>query len=89
MKRRIRTYRFETLHHNRDNAMSLTPLNRMLVQAQNELPPRIASRPEDAGDELPLQVVAKIKRQFKSSYPAHWIGLSRRMEVEETAGSDV
>jgi len=84
-----RASRFETLHHNRDSILSLMPLNQMLTQAQNALPPRPASQSEDAGDELALQMIAHVKRQFKCSTPAHWIGSSLQLGLEETAGTDV
>ena len=84
-----RASRFETLHHNRDSILSLMTLNQMLTQAQNALPPRPASQPEDAGDKLTLQMIANVKRQFKCSTPAHWIGSSLQLGLEETAGTDV
>ena len=89
MKRMTRASRFETLHHNRDSVLSLMPLNQMLTQAQNALPPRPASPSENAGDELALQMIANVKRQFKCSTPAHWIGSSLQLGLEETAGTDV
>ncbi len=73
MKRMTHASRFETLHHNRDNILSLMALNQMLTQAHKTLPPRPASQPEDASDELALQMIANVKRQFKCSTPAHWI----------------
>ena len=88
MKRMTRASRFETLHHNRDSILSLIPLNQMLTQAQKTLPPRLASHPEDASDELALQLIANVKRQFKCSTPAHWIGYSLQSELEESAGTD-
>lgn len=84
-----RASRFETLHHNRDSILSLIPLNQMLTQAQKTLPPRLVLQPEDAGDELALQFIANVKRQFKCSTPAHWIGSSLQLGLEETAGTDV
>ena len=89
MKRNTRASRFETLHHNRDSILSLMTLNQMLTQAQDVLPPRLASQPEDASDELALQLIANVKRQFKCSTPAHWIGSSFQFGLEETAGTDV
>ena len=89
MKRNTRASRFETLHHNRDSILSLMTLNQMLTQAQDVLPPRLASQPEDASDELALQLIANVKRQFKCSTPAHWIGSSFQFGLEETAGADV
>ena len=89
MKRMTRASRFETLHHNRDSILSLISLNHMLTQAQKALPPRLASHAEDAGDELALQMIANVKRQFKCSTPAHWIGYPLQLELEETAGTDV
>jgi len=89
MKRMTRASRFETLHHNRDSILSLIPLNQMLTQAQKTLPPRLAFQPEDAGDELALQLIANVKRQFKCSTPAHWIGSPLQFELEETVGADV
>ena len=89
MKRNTRASRFETLHHNRDSILSLMPLNQMLTQAQKALPPRLASEPEDASDELALQLIADVKRQFKCSTAAHWIGSSFQFGLEETAGTDV
>ncbi len=89
MKRMTRASRFETLHHNRDSMLSLMPLNQMLAKAQKALPPRLTSQPEDASDELALQMIANVKRQFKCSTPAHWIGFSLQFDVEETAGTDV
>ena len=89
MKRITRASRFETLHHNRDSILSLMPLNQMLTQAQKALPPRLASQPEDAGDELALQLILNVKRQFKCSTPAHWIGYPLPFDLEETAGTDV
>ncbi len=89
MKKMTRASRFETLHHNRDSVLSLMPLNQMLTQAQKALPPRLASQPEDASDELALQMIANLKRQFKCSTQAHWIGSSLQLGLEETAGTDV
>ena len=89
MKKMTRASRFETLHHNRDSILSLLPLNQMLTQAQKALPPRLASQPEDAGDELALQMIANVKRQFKCSTPAHWIGSSLQVGLEEMVGTDV
>jgi hypothetical protein len=89
MKNMTRASRFETLHHNRDSVLSLTPLNQMLTQAQKALPPRLVSQPEDASDELALQMLTNVKRQFKCSTPAHWIGSSFQSGLEETAGTDV
>jgi len=89
MKKMTRASRFETLHHNRDSVLSLMPLNQMLTQAHKTLPPRQASQPEDASDELALQMLANVKRQFKCSTPAHWIGFSFQHGLEETAGTDV
>jgi hypothetical protein len=89
MKKMTRASRFETLHHNRDSVLSLMPLNQMLTQAQKALPPRLASQSEDASDELALQMIANLKRQFKCSTPAHWIGSSLQLGLEETAGTDV
>jgi hypothetical protein len=88
MKRMTRASRFETLHHNRDSILSLMPLNQMLTQAQKALPPRLAFHAEDAGDELALQMIASVKRQFKCSTPVHWIGHPLQFELEETAGND-
>jgi hypothetical protein len=88
MKRMTRVSRFETLHHNRDSVLSLMPLNQMLAQAQQTLPPRWAPQPGDASDELALQMIVNVKRQFKCSTPAHWIGSSIPFEPEETAGTD-
>ncbi len=84
-----RTSRFETLHHNRDSMLSLMPLNQMLAQAQKALPPRMVLRSEDASDELASQLIVNVKRQFKCSTPAHWIGSSLQVDLEETAGADV
>ena len=89
MKKMTRASRFETLHHNRDSIQSLMSLNQMLAQAQIALPPRPASQPDDAGDELALQMIANVKRQFKCSTPAHWIGSSLQVGLEEMAGTDV
>lgn len=89
MKRMTRASRFETLHHNRDSSLSLMPLNQMLTQAQKALPPRMTPQPRDAADELALQLIASVKRQFKCSTPAHWIGSSLQFDREETAGTDV
>ena len=89
MKKMTRASRFETLHHNRDSILSLMPLNQMLTQAQKALPPRLASQPEDASDELALQMIANVKRQFNCSTPAHWIGSSLQLRQEETAGTNV
>ncbi len=89
MKRNTRASRFETLHHNRDSFLSLMSLNQVLTQAQKALPPRLTPRPEDASDELASQLIANLKRQFKCSTPAHWIGSSLQLGLEETAGNDV
>ena len=89
MKRQTHASRFETLHHNRDSVLSLLPLNRMLTQAQKELPPRSTYQQEEVNDELTLQLIANVKRQFKCSSPAHWIGSPLQLGLEETAGTDV
>ena len=89
MKKMTRASRFETLHHNRDSILSLMPLNQMLTQARKALPPCPAPRSEDAGDELALQLITNVKRQFKCSTPAHWIGSPLQFGLEETAGTDV
>jgi hypothetical protein len=89
MKRMTRSSRFETLHHNRDSVLSLLPLNQMLAQAQKSPPPRLALQSEDASDEVATKLIVNVKRQFKCSTPAHWIGSSLQFEPEETAGNDV
>jgi len=89
MKRQTRAYRFEALHHNRDSVLSLLPLNAMLAQARKELPTRLAPQLEDANDELALDLIANVKRRFKNSYPAHWIGASLHLGLEVTVGPDV
>jgi hypothetical protein len=89
MKKYTRASRFETLHHNRDSILSLMPLNQMLTQSQKALPARMAPQSRDDGDELALQLIANVKRQFKCSTPAHWIGYPLQFELEETAGTDV
>ena len=86
MKRMTRASRFETLHHNRDSILSLMTLNQMLTQAQNALPPRPASQPEDAGDKLTLQMIANVKRQFKCSTPAVSSSPSWREDPIQCAG---
>ncbi|HJS18111.1 MAG TPA: hypothetical protein VJ785_05160 [Anaerolineales bacterium] len=88
-KRQNRVYRFETLHHNRDNALSLLPLNTLLTKAQKELPPRLVIAPDDASEELALKLMAGVKLQFKRTYPAHWIGSPLLFGLNETAGTDV
>jgi len=89
MKRQTRASRFEALHHDRDSILSLMPLHRMLARAQKELPPRAVSRPEEVSDALALQLIANVKRQFKCSTPAHWIGSPLQFGLVETAESDV
>jgi hypothetical protein len=89
MKKMTRASRFETLHHDRDSILSLIPLNQMLTQAQKSLPAHVALQPEDASDELALQMIANVKRQFKCSTPAHWVGSSFQFGLEETAVTDV
>ena len=89
MKKQTRAYRFEALHHNRDSVLSLLPLHRILTQAQKALPARLAPQPEDVSEELALQLMINVKRQFKSSYPAHWIGASLDLGLEEMVGPDV
>ena len=85
-----RAYRFETFHHDRDCVLSLLPLERMLTEARKDLPPRVdCSRPQDAREELPLQLIARIKGQFKRSTPAHWISSSVCFGLKEMAGADV
>ena len=88
MKKQTRAYRFEALHHNRDSVLSLSPLNVLLAQAQKELPPRLAPQVEDVSDKRALQLIANVRRQFKSTYPAHWIGSSLHLGLEETVGPD-
>ena len=88
MKRQTRSSRFETLHHNRDSILSLNPLHKVLTQAQKDLPPRLAPLQEEIHDEMALQLIANVKRQFKCSTPAHWIGSSLQFGPEETAGLD-
>lgn len=88
-KRQNRTYRFETLHHGRDSLLSLSPLNMMLTHAQKDLPPRVVSQPGDATEEMALKLIARVKRQFKCSHPAHWVGSSLQFGLKETAGNDV
>jgi hypothetical protein len=89
MKRQTRASRFEALHHNRDSMLSLMSLNKMLTQARTEIPSRLASRVEDAGDELALQMIGNVRRQFKCSTPAHWIGSPLQFGLEETVETDV
>ena len=84
-----RAARFETLHHNRDSVLSLMSLIQILTQAQKTLPPQVVHQHEDASDDLASQMIAKVKRQFKCSTPAHWIGSSLQFDLEETAGTDV
>lgn len=88
-KRSNRSPLFETLHQDRDNLLSLTPLNTMLTQAQKDLPPRVACPLDDASDELPVKLMAGIRLQFKRSHPAHWIGSSLRLEFKEMVDRDV
>ena len=89
MKRMTRASRFETLHHNRDSILSLMSLNQMLTQARQALPPRLAPQPEEAGDELASQLIANVKRQFKRSTRAHWIGSPLQFGLEDKARTDV
>lgn len=88
-KRFTRIDRFETLHHNRDSVLSLSPLNTLLTKAQKDLPPHVVPQPVDQGEELASQLIAKVRHQFKRSYPAHWLGASLRFRAEEMAGPDV
>lgn len=88
-QRQTRTYRFETLHHNRDSLLSLSPLKTILTRAQKDLPPCVISRPEEPGEELASKLIAKVRLQFKCSNPAHWVGPSLRRGSMEMAGPDV
>ena len=87
-KKHNRAYRFETLHHDRDSALSLLPLNTMLTKAQRELPPRVITEPDDADEQLALKLIAGVKLQFRRSYPAHWIGSPLLFGPEEAAGTN-
>jgi hypothetical protein len=88
-KRFTRIDRFETLHHNRDSVLSLSPLDTLLTRAQKDLPPHVVPQPVDDGEELASQLIAKVRHQFKRSCPAHWVGASLRFGAEEMAGPDV
>ena len=88
-KRCTRTDRFEALHHNRDNVLSLSPLNTLLARAQKALPPFVAQQPVDEGEERALRLIANVRQQFKRSSPASWMGASLRFRSEEMAGPDV
>lgn len=88
-KRLNRSPLFETLQHDRDSLLSLSPLNTVLNEAQKDLPPRVAFRLDDASDELAVKLIAGIRLQFKRSHPAHWIGSSLRLDFNETADRDV
>ena len=88
-KRFTRTGRFEALHHNRDNVLSLSPLNALLTQAQKDLPPHNLAHTVDKGEELASQLIANVRRQFKRTCPAHWVGASLGFRSEEMAGPDV
>jgi hypothetical protein len=89
MKRLNRTDRFETLHHNRDDVLSLSPLNTLLTNAQKDLPPCVVSQPEDAGEELASKLIMRVRRQFRRSSPVHWTGFSLQFRSKEMAGPDV
>ena len=88
-KRLNRTDRFETLHHNRDSVLSLSPLNTILTQAQKDLPASIVAPRQDVSEELALRLIVKVKQQFKRSTPAHWVGSSLRLDSKEMVGPDV
>ncbi len=79
--------RFETLHHNRDSVLSLSPLNTLLAKAQKDLPAHVVPQPVDQGEELASQLIAKVRQEFKRSFPAH--GLGAFLRSEEMAGPDV
>jgi hypothetical protein len=90
MNRKLnRIERFEALHHDRDSLLSLKPLNTVLANAQRDLPPHVSSLPEDPGEELASKLVARVRHQFRRSYPAHWVGASLRFRSKEMAGPDV
>lgn len=89
-KRLNRSPLFESLYQDRGSLLSLSPLNTMLTRAQEDLPPRVVYPLDDARDELALELIAGIKRRFRASHPAHWIGSSLRLEFkEETVEHDV
>jgi hypothetical protein len=88
-RRSTRIDRFETLHHDRDSVLSLSSLNTLLAKAQKDLPAHVVPQPDDAGEELASQLIAKVRQQFKRSHPAHWLGASLRFRSEEMAGPDV
>jgi hypothetical protein len=87
-KRQNRAYRFETLHHNRDNTLSLMPLNTLLTKAQKELPPRAVIQPDDASEDLALKLINGVKFEFKRSHSAHWIGSPIQFGLTEMAEPD-
>ena len=88
-KRLNRSPLFKALHQDHDSLLSLSSLNTLLIRAQKDLPPRLANPLDDARDELALELIAGIKRRFRESHPAHWIGSSLRLEFKETVEHDV
>jgi hypothetical protein len=57
----------------RSEALSLSPLKLVLINARKGLPPRISRR--DANEELAMSLIEKMKLQFtKPGLPVHSLG---------------
>jgi len=85
-KRQTRTYRSESL--------SLLPLNVVLTNARNDLPPRMQIPRRDVNEEPALQLIEMMKLQFKKhTHPLPWMGSSSQHTCSdlynETAVADV
>ncbi len=64
-QKQTRTYRSE--------ALSLSPLKLVLINARKGLPPRISHR--DTNEELAMSLIEKMKKQFtKPGLPVHSFG---------------
>jgi hypothetical protein len=88
-KRLNRSPLFKALQQDRDSLLSLSPLNTVLLDAQKDLPARVARPLDDASDELAVKLIAGIRLQFKLTHPAHWLGSSLRLDFREMAEPDV
>jgi len=73
-KSQNRTYRPENL--------SLSPLNLVLTNARNDVPPRTSHK--DVNEELASKLIEKMNLQFqKRKRPVHWVGSHGTTETAE------
>jgi len=64
-KRKVRTYRSETLRHSlrsQGGALTLSPLKMILTTARKDLPPQVSKK--DVNEELALRLIEKMRTEY-------------------------